>query len=73
MDHYRGVAESAPAGTKRIGNLLRSLKWSLFPMDRYLLDEAEKEVKRLKEAGKSILCMWECGSVGVWECRSVGV
>ena len=62
MDNYRGLSESAPAGTKRIGNLIRSLKWSLFPIDRYLLDEAEKEVKRLKEAGKRSLCMWD-GSV----------
>jgi hypothetical protein len=52
MDNYRGVSESAPAGTKRIGNLIRSLKWSIFHIDRYLLDEA----------GKRILCMWD-GSV----------
>jgi hypothetical protein len=62
MDNYRGVSASAPAGTKRIGNLLRSLKWSILHIDRYLLDEAEKEVKRLKEAGKRILCIWD-GSV----------
>ena len=62
MDTYRGLSESAPAGTKRIGNLIRSLKWSMFHIDRYLLVEAEKEVKRLKEAGKRILCMWD-GSV----------
>ena len=62
MDNYRGLSESAPAGTKRIGNLIRSLKWSIFHIDRYLVDEAEKEVKRLKEAGKRILCIWD-GSV----------
>ena len=62
MDTYRGLSESAPAGTKRIGNLIRSLKWRMFHIDRYLLDEAEKEVKRLKEAGKRILCIWD-GSV----------
>lgn len=62
MDTYRGLSESAPAGTKRIGNLIRSLKWSMFHIDRYLLVEAEKEVKRLKEAGKRILCIWD-GSV----------
>ena len=62
MDNYRGVSASAPAGTKRIGNLLRSLKWSMLQIDRYLLDEAEKEVKRLKEAGKRSLCIWD-GSV----------
>ena len=62
MDNYRGLSASAPAGTKRIGNLIRSLKWSIFHIDRYLLDEADKEVKRLKEAGKRILCIWD-GSV----------
>ena len=62
MDTYRGLSESAPAGTKRIGNLIRSLKWSMFHIDRYLLVEAEKEVKRLKEAGKKS-CVF---GMGVW-------
>jgi len=34
----------------------------MFHIDRYLLDEAEKEVKRLKEAGQRSLCIWD-GSV----------
>jgi hypothetical protein len=29
MDGYDGYARGAPAGTKRIGNLLRSLKWKV--------------------------------------------
>jgi hypothetical protein len=59
MDGYQGISRSAPAGTKRIGNLLRSLKWSILQIDDYLLKEAEKEVKRLKERGKQILCPWD--------------
>jgi len=31
-------------------------------IDRYLLEEADKEVKKLKEQGKRILCIWD-GSV----------
>lgn len=37
MDNYREVSASAAAGTKRLGNLLRSLKWSIFHIDRYLI------------------------------------
>src|SRR6516162_3679036 len=62
MDGYRGLSTNAPAGTKRIGNLLRSVKWSIVHIDGYLLDEAEKEVKNLKQKGKRILCIWD-GSV----------
>jgi hypothetical protein len=62
MDGYDGLSTSAPAGTKRVGNLIRSLKWSFFHIDQYLLEEADKEVKKLKEQGKRILCIWD-GSV----------
>ncbi len=62
LDGYPGLSSTASAGTKRISNLLRSLKWRILHIDRYLLDEADKEVKRLKEQGKKILCIWD-GSV----------
>jgi hypothetical protein len=62
MDGYRGLSTSAPAGTKRIGNLIRSIKWSVFHIDEYLMNEADKEVKNLKNLGKRILCIWD-GSV----------
>lgn len=62
MSGYQGISTSAPAATKRIGNLLRSVKWSLLQIDDYLLDESDKEVKRLKDLGKRILCIWD-GSV----------
>ena len=59
MDGYQGLSRAAPAGTKRISNLLRSLKWSILQIDDYLLKEADKEVKRLKLQGKRILCPWD--------------
>jgi hypothetical protein len=62
LDGYPGLSLTATAGTKRISNLLRSLKWSIRCIDHYLLQEADKEVKRLKEQGKRILCIWD-GSV----------
>jgi hypothetical protein len=62
VDGYEGQSANAPAGTKRVGNLLRSLKWRAFHIDQYLLEEADQEVKKLKNEGKRILCLWD-GSV----------
>ena len=62
MDGYRGLSKTATAGTKRIRNLIRSITWSVVQLDRYVLEEADKEVKRLKDQGKRILCLWH-GSV----------
>jgi len=62
MDGYSGLSTNAPAGTKRLGNLMRSIKWSILHIDQYLLDEADKEVKKLKNLGKRTLCIWD-GSV----------
>jgi hypothetical protein len=59
MDGYQGYSRSAPAGTKRLSNLLRSLKWNIFHLDRYLLEEADHEVKRLRQQGQRILCLWD--------------
>jgi hypothetical protein len=61
-DGYYGLSRSAAAGTKSISNLMRSLKCRAFHMDRYVLEEADKEVKRLQDLGKRILCIWD-GSV----------
>src|SRR6267154_826980 len=41
MDGYPGLSATATAGTKRIGNLLRSIKWGVLQIDRYLLEEAD--------------------------------
>jgi hypothetical protein len=62
MDGYSGLSTNAPAETKRLGNLIRSIKWSILHIDQYLLDEADKEVKNLKNLGKRVLCIWD-GSV----------
>jgi hypothetical protein len=62
LQGYEGQACSAPAGTKRVGKLLRSMKWTVGLIDRYFLEKADEEVKKLKEQGKRILCIWD-GSV----------
>jgi hypothetical protein len=62
MDGYDGLSTNAPAGTKRVGKLIRSIKWSISHIDQHLLEEADKEVKNLKNLGKRILCIWD-GSV----------
>lgn len=59
---YLGLSSTATAGTKRLGKLLRSLKWSAEHIDRFLLEEASQEVERLKAQGKRILCLFD-GSV----------
>lgn len=62
LDGVRGLSTTAPAGTKRLGNLIRSVKWTVASIDQFLLNEADKEVKRLKVQGKRVLCLWD-GSV----------
>jgi hypothetical protein len=49
----------APSGW---ANGSRSLNWSVSHIDRFLLEEANKEVERLKAEGKRILCLFD-GSV----------
>lgn len=62
LQGYEGYARSATAGTKRVGKLLRSVKWTVGLIDGYRLEKADEEVQRLKEQGKRILCLWD-GSV----------
>jgi hypothetical protein len=62
LQGYEGSSSSAAAGTKRVGKLLRSVKWSVKLIDHYLLDKADEAVQRLKGQGERILCIWD-GSV----------
>jgi len=62
MDGYHGLSKTATAGTKRVGKLIRSLKWNVLQIDQFLLDEAHKEVERLHVLDKRILCIMD-GSV----------
>jgi hypothetical protein len=62
LQGYEGYSSSAAAGTKRVGKLLHSVKWTVGLIDRYLLEKADEEVNKLKEQGKRIRCLWD-GSV----------
>lgn len=62
LEGYEGYSASAAAGTKRIGKVLRSVKWTVKLIDDFFLERAHREVQKLKEQGKRILCIWD-GSV----------
>ena len=49
----------APAGTKRISNLLRSKKWSSKLIDQFLFDRTSERVANLKQKGIRPLLLWD--------------
>jgi hypothetical protein len=56
---YIKPAWQAPAGTKRISNLLRSSRWSADYMETYLWLQAEERQTALSRAGKKVLVIWD--------------
>lgn len=53
-----GVGQ-APAGTKRISNLLRSKRWGHEVIDQYLWGQADQRVQALCAAGAKALVVWD--------------
>ncbi len=51
--------DRAPAGTKRISNLLRSDKWGADLIDDFLFARTTNRIKELKEKGKRALLLWD--------------
>jgi hypothetical protein len=51
--------EHAPAGTKRISNLLRSKKWSADLIDNYLFQRTVDRIDQLRIQGKRALMLWD--------------
>ncbi len=49
----------APAGTKRLSNLLRSSRWSHTLLDRFLWRLAGQALGRLEESGETALAIWD--------------
>ena len=49
----------APAGTKRLSNLLRSPKWSHTLLERFLWHRAEEWLSQLEYAGEPALAIWD--------------
>lgn len=51
--------DKAPAGTKRLSNLLRSPKWSYGLIEGFLWQQAEQKLATLTEAGKTSVLIWD--------------
>lgn len=49
----------APAGTKRISNLLRSKKWESSIIDEFLFEKAKRRIKELSDKGLRPLLLWD--------------
>jgi hypothetical protein len=49
----------APAGTKRISNLLRSKKWTSTIIDNFLFNQTRKRLESLVKQGKRPLMLWD--------------
>lgn len=61
---YVTSPDHAPAGTKRLSNLLRSPQWSSDSIARFLWSRAEQRVTELQAAGDDPLLIWD---ESVWE------
>lgn len=51
--------EQAPAGTKRIGNLLKSTAWEAEDIDEFVEEQGLKQYEHLKEQGQRALAIWD--------------
>jgi hypothetical protein len=56
---YLRPAYQAPAGTKRVSNLLHAGGWSAGRIDDYLWMQADERVGALWEAEKTVLVVWD--------------
>jgi hypothetical protein len=56
--HLLGAGH-APAGMKRISNLLRSLRWGQEVVGEYLWQQAQEQMQALRERGASALVVWD--------------
>lgn len=51
--------EHAPAGTKRLSNLLRSARWKPDLLHRFLWRTAERHREQIAQAGEEALLLWD--------------
>lgn len=56
---YLASPDHAPAGTKRLSNLLRSSKWASSLIERFLRQRADERLAELEQAGEEGLVMWD--------------
>ena len=51
--------DHAPAGTKRISNLLRSQKWTHQVIDTYLFERSKQRITQMRAVGQRPLLLWD--------------
>jgi len=51
--------DQAPAGTKRLSNLLRCTKWHYTLIERFLWVRARERVEQLAQQGEDVLALWD--------------
>ena len=56
--------DKAPAGTKRLSNLLHSVKWAASLISRFLWQRASEQLEQWQQAGQDGLLLWDESS---WE------
>lgn len=64
----------APAGTKRISNLLRSKKWKADLIDEFFFQRTKQRIQQLRDQGKRPLVLWDDSRVEKhesWVCEGL--
>lgn len=56
---YLMPPDQAPAGTKRLSNLLRCKRWEHTLIERFLWDRAKGQVEALEQQGEEVLALWD--------------
>lgn len=56
---YLLTPDKAPAGTKRLSNLLHCSKWASGLIEQFLWQQADQELDRLHAHGETGLCVWD--------------
>ena len=59
LGSYLHEGKSAPAGTKRLGNLLRAFGWDKKLIERYLWMKADERIEELEKSGEEALNVWD--------------
>jgi hypothetical protein len=61
---YLDTPDKAPAGTKRLSNLLHSTKWGAWIIAQFLWQRATQQLEQWQQAGEEGLVLWD---ESVWE------
>jgi hypothetical protein len=51
--------QRAPAGTKRLSDLLRCCQWGARIIEAFLWERADQQLENLGQQGEQALCMWD--------------